>query len=371
MTRGLSIFLKRFRGVDFRPSGFKVFRALTFLGLLSGFAGCLSDSGGSAGGEDAILSDGDYTPEVPTLPPGWPAMIWPADNPYTPAKAILGRRLFFEGNLSRDGSISCTWCHAPGHAFTDKHRTDFSTGVGGFFTTRNSPTVVNLAFFNSFMFDGSASTLEEQATMPLLNPHEMDMTAAEVESRVASDPYYVKLYRQSFGPGPITLGNIARALATYQRTLVSFRSPYDAWMAGDSSALSASARRGAQIFIDGRGGCARCHTPPLFTDGKFHNIGLETDVADSGRYHVTNDPQDIGKFKTPTLRNIYHTGPYMHDGRYVSLEEVVRHYNSEFVTRPGADPLLQPLELNDAQVQDLVAFLESLTDETILHSPQF
>jgi len=344
--------------------------ALTMIAAGSLTTGCVSDSPGPESGNEVVLTDGSYTPENPTLPLGWPAPIWPADNPYSPAKAILGRRLFFEGDLSRDGTVSCAWCHSPPHGFADRHRSPTSVGIGGLSGTRNAPTVVNIGFATAFMHDGAAATLEEQALLPLMNPIEMDMTSAEIEARLVEDSLYVRLFRQAFGPGPITIDKVARALATYQRTLVSFRSPYDRWVAGDSNALSESAKRGAQVFLGEKGGCVRCHIPPLFTDGKFHNIGIDTSVADSGRLLVTKLPADLGKFKTPTLRNIKFTEPYMHDGNIASLEHVVMHYNSELVSHPLADPDLEPLGLNETEILDLVAFLESLTDETILNVPE-
>jgi cytochrome c peroxidase len=220
------------------------------------------------------------------------------------------------------------------------------------------------------MFDGAVTTLEEQALLPLLNPHEMDMTAHDVETRLANDTMYVRLFQGAFGSGPITIHRVALALATYQRTLVSHRAPYDRWVAGDSTALSESARRGAALFMGEKGGCARCHIPPLFTDGQFHDIGLDSLPADSGRARVTKNRLDFGKFKTPTLRNIFHTGPYMHDGRLVSLEHVVMHYNTGIKASGRVDAGLKLLELEEGEIFDLVAFLESLTDDVLLQSPQ-
>jgi cytochrome c peroxidase len=227
-----------------------------------------------------------------------------------------------------------------------------------------------MGFASSFMFDGAALSLEEQALLPLLNPHEMDMTAAEVERRLTNDTMYVRLFQGAFGSGPITIRRVALALATYQRTLVSDRAPYDRWAAGDSTALSESARRGAALFLGEKGGCVRCHIPPLFTDGKFHDIGLDSLPADSGRARVTKNELDFGKFKTPTLRNILHTGPYMHDGRLVSLEHVVMHYNTGIKASGRVDGGLKLLGLEEDEIFDLVAFLESLTDDFILHSAQ-
>jgi cytochrome c peroxidase len=326
----------------FARSGFLLLAAL-------GLAGCLTDG----------ASRGTHPPPAP---PGWPEIRWPADDPYDPAKAALGKVLFLETRLSRNASVSCAWCHDPTVGFADKHASAFSTGVNGVPTRRNSPTLTNVGYGTSFMLDGRIATLEDQALGPLLSKDEMDMTGPEIEARLASDTAYVRMFDEVFGPGGVTLPNVTRALATYERTLVSARSPYDRWAAGDSTALDAPARRGAAIFLGERGGCFRCHTPPLFTDKGFHDIGLDTIPSDSGRFAVTGLAADIGKFKTPTLRNAQQTAPYMHDGRFGDLENVVRNYNAGGAPDPNRDPRIHPLGLSDGEVLDLVAFLQSLSD---------
>jgi cytochrome c peroxidase len=327
-------------------------------------SGCLQTSGPDD--EVAVISDGTYTPSMPVPPEGWPAIQWPEDNPYTSAKAILGRRLFFETALSRDRTVSCAWCHASGHAFADRHRSALSVGVRSQHTFRNTPTLANLAFASSFMFEGDVPTLELQALRPLMSSIEMDMTEQEILARLSSDTLYVRLFRQAFGKGPISLTRLARALATFERTLVSLRSPYDRWVAGDTGALSVEAKRGAAIFFGDKARCSRCHTPPLFTDGSFRHNGYfhgdDSVSADSGRARSTKLATDVGKFKTPTLRNVFHTYPFMHDGGLPSLEEVVLHYNSGGFAHQNRDTLIRPLGLNDYEIYELVQFLESLTD---------
>src|SRR5690606_38690871 len=217
--------------------------------------------------------------------------------------------------------------------------------------------LVNVAFGSSFMLDGGMATLEEQALGPLLAPDEMNMTAAEIEAVLAGDSGYVAGFHAAFGPGSLTLANVAKALATFQRTLISARAPYDAWQAGDSTALTAAQRRGHALFV-GKGNCVACHAPPLFTDGLYHNTGLDAVIADSGRFGVTGLLEDAGKFKTPTLRNINVTRPYMHDGRFNELRDVVEHYNAGGQAHPGQDARVRPLGLTHAEMKDLVAFLE-------------
>jgi cytochrome c peroxidase len=224
---------------------------------------------------------------------------------------------------------------------------------------------VNLAFASAFMYDGRAGSLEQQALLPLFASNEMDMTGPEIEARLAADTFYVRLFRQAYGPGRIKMEGVVQALATYQRSLISCRTPFDRWQAGDESALSTEAKRGALLF-SGKAGCAQCHVPPLFTDGKFHNIGLDSIPVDRGRAHLTGLPADEGAFKTPTLRNVAVTGPYMHDGRFESLEQVIGHYNAG--GRPGAprDVLLRPLGLTEKETLELLEFLRSLDDPYIL-----
>lgn len=330
-------------------------------------SGCLSEPSGSPEPDEGpTLSDGDWTPVIPVLPEEWPLIRWPDDNAYSPAKAILGRRLFYERDLSRDGTVTCAWCHFPATAFADKHLTPFSTGVRVQPTHRNSPTLVNVAFGTEFFLDGRAASLEEQAQAPLLSSEEMDMTAELVEERLSADTAYVRLFREVYGDVPITLENVAKALATFERTLISYRTPFDRWQAGEEDAISADAKQGAALYLSHRVGCTQCHMPPLFTDGIYRNIGLDSVTRDVGRAGVTGLELDEGLFKTPTLRNIALTEPYMHDGRFESLEQVLEFYNSGGFPHPNADPRMLPLELTDREIYELVEFLKTLNDEEII-----
>jgi cytochrome c peroxidase len=330
---------------------------LCLLGLVSG---CLRDPASSPAPE----APEDEVYEV-VLPAGWPPLVWPQDNPYSRAKAELGQDLFFNFALSRDGLASCAWCHTPLSAFTDSHHGPFSSGTRHQQTRRNTPTLANVAFARFLTYDGRDSTLESQALGPLLSPHEMDMTGPEMAARLELDTHYVNLFRRVYGEGPITLDRIVKALATYQRTLISHRSPYDRWRAGED-ALGPEAKRGAALFFGDRLDCRRCHVPPLFTDGGFHNTGLDSVTTDRGRGAVTGVAADEGRFKTPTLRNVELTSPYMHDGRFYTMAEVLQHYNSGGMPHPGADSLMRPLGLTAQEISDLGAFLESLTDQDFM-----
>lgn len=324
--------------------------------------GCLAGPETSAPPEIPFAGDGGDVPAMPEIPAGWPATLWPADNPYTPAKALLGRRLFFDPRLSPNNTVSCEWCHAPSAAFTDIHNSGFGLGVFSQPIPRTPPTLVNLVFAPVLMFEGNVSTLEEQVLLPLFSPGEMGMSGPLVESRLAEDTVYVRLFRQAYGPGPIRMDGVARALATYLRTLVSTRTDYDRWKAGDADALSPAAKAGEALFM-GKARCFRCHAPPLFTDGDFHNIGLDSVPKDRGRVLHTGLPADEGRLKTPTLRNLTRTGPYMHDGRFGDIEAVLMHYNAGgFPQAVNADSLIVPLGLSGRELYELAEFLRTLRD---------
>jgi cytochrome c peroxidase len=220
-----------FRSKFYSGLGFEAMAALLFAGCLTG------------GGEDR---GGTFDPPAP--PEGWPRIQWPADNPYSPSKAELGRKLFFDTRLSSNNAISCSWCHSERASFADNHSEPFSTGVGLQPTRRNTPTLVNVAFGSSFLLAGEVATLEEQALGPLLSPREMDMTGPAVEAFLSADTAYVRMFREAFGKGPIGLADVAKALATYERTLISYRAPYDQWKAGNEEAVSVAANRGDGLF---------------------------------------------------------------------------------------------------------------------------
>lgn len=285
-------------------------------------------------------------------------------------KVDLGKKLFFDPILSLDQSISCASCHQPEFAYGDNKA--FSIGVNDSLGTRNTPSVMNMASRPFFFHDGRAATLEEQAVMPIENPVEMNLSFTEAVKRVKSDDEYSKLFQSFYGSEP-TPENITNALAEFQRSLESDGSaPHDRWMNEiDTNALSISQQRGREIFLADEFKCFECHFGPDFTGDEFRSIGLYDGkhLLDKGRFDVTKDSTDLGKFKVPGLRNIALTAPYMHNGMFRTLEEVIDFYSNpyDFVEEPlNLDTLMvEPLNFTSQQKTDLVNFLQSLTDENI------
>ena len=301
------------------------------------------------------------TKEIPhLLGLGDPNDVLPFESPPTERSIQLGRLLFFDKRLSGDGTIACSSCHLPSRAFTDGKAV--STGINGRRGHRNAPTVVNRLYGRSFFWDGRARTLPEQALEPFLSPVEHGLSQHDLLSLVNSIPGYRRLFREAFGTN-VTEDGIATALTHFQWTILSGNSPVDQFdYQGDATALPAAAQRGFLVFR-GKGGCVRCHAGPNYTDEQFHNLGVgwESSYIDLGRYSVTRQPEDIGAFKTPTLREIARTAPYMHDGRFRTLREVVNFYNHGGVNNPHQDPIMKPLFLSDEEREDLEVFLNNLS----------
>lgn len=285
------------------------------------------------------------------------------------SEITLGAKLFFDPILSKDNSVSCASCHNPEFAFADSSA--LSKGVGGAVGTRNAPTVMNTLSRPFLFHDGRASSLEEQAIGPIENPVEMNLTYAEAVKRIQNNDAYNYYFKKIFNSAPDS-ANILKAIAEFQRSLESDGSaPHDLWMNDeDTTALSASQIRGRTLFLT-KAKCFDCHFGPDFTGDEFRNIGLydEKTLTDKGRFDVTNDSADLGKFKVPGLRNIELTAPYMHNGMFKSLKEVVAYYNNPtlIVENPiNIDSLmLEPLNLTDEEQDDLVEFMLSLTDKKI------
>lgn len=302
------------------------------------------------------------------VPLGLPPIFWPDDNPYSPEKAELGRLLYFDARLSSDGTVSCASCHEPEHGFTDGH--EVSTGIGGQKGGRSAPTVINRAYTLLQFWDGRAATLEEQVKGPLANPLEMTSEKSlneaheSVVQRINDIPGYVERFQDVFGDGQITIDHVAKAIATFERTVLSGNSPYDRYKAGDQSAMSESQIRGLDVFVK-KAECDACHLGFNFSDESYMNIGIGMDKPDPdpGRYAVTKDEADFGAFKTPTLREVEHTAPYMHDGRFKTLEEVVEHYDKGGIKNPHLSEKMKPLHLSDQEKADLVAFMKALSGE--------
>jgi cytochrome c peroxidase len=282
-------------------------------------------------------------------------------------KEALGKKLFFEKKLSKDNSISCGSCHRPEFAFADT--VAFSKGVYNRIGKRNTPSSMNMASREIFFFDGRAATLEEQAVFPIEDHLEMDILIDKAVQKIATDKNYNTLFNKIYKTKP-NKSNILDALASFQKSLET-TSPFDEYIAGDTSAIRASAIRGHKLFIDPKNKCFECHFTPDFTADEFRNVGLfdGKKLNDSGRYAITKNPNDIGKFKVPGLRNVAITAPYMHNGMFKTLEEVVAYYNNPYLTVSHPinidSLLLQPLHLTEENKKDLVSFLKTLTD------PQF
>jgi len=283
----------------------------------------------------------------------------PADNPQTDAKIKLGRQLYFDGRLSANDEISCATCHDPKTGWAGHDATD--TGVGGRVGNRNSGTIVNSGYMKYQFWDGRAGSLEEQALGPIHNPVEMGETLENVVRKLNAIPGYKRQFQEIFH-SDVTTDGIAKAIASFERTIASGPSAYDRLLGGDKKALNAEALRGMEIF-NGKGTCVACHSGPLFSDQSFHNLGIGMNAAkpDVGREAVTKDQKDSGKFKTPGLRNVANTYPYMHDGQTPTLEAVVELHNMGGIPNPNLDPLIKPLGLTDTEKKDLVAFLKALT----------
>jgi len=342
-------------------------------------------------------------------PLGLPPVPVPADNPMTPEKIALGEKLFDDKRFSSTGEVACATCHDKAKAFTDSPLKT-SEGINKLVGTRNAPTAANAAYFQSMFWDGRSTSLEDQAQHPFVNPIEMGLVTHEpILKVVREDPEYQKQFRQVFKvePAQITINEVLRAIATFERTLVFGNSPFDRYyFGGEKTAMSQEAVRGFKVFLeDGR--CVSCHTieqdHALFTDHRFHNIGVginavqaevprlaeqflvaksqgvdvdkavlsDKKTSELGRFAVTDQLDEMGGFKTSTLRNVAITAPFMHDGSLATLRDVVDHYNNGGVT-PKDSPVndylsggIRPLNLTEEQITDLVAFLEALT------SPEF
>ena len=302
-------------------------------------------------------------------PLGLPPVPVPADNPVTAETVALGRKLFYDTKLSADNTVACANCHSPQLGFTDGRK--HSTGVGGKTGNRNAPTVLNAAYNTAQFWDGRAASLEMQAAGPIANPVEMNQTHEAAVGKIAADPEYKALFEAAFGPGPITIGKVEKSIASFERTVLCGDSAFDRYRyGGDKSALSPAALRGLQIFTDKkRGNCSTCHsigeTYALFTDGKYHNIGVgvnaEGEITDAGRYSETKNEADRGAFKTPSLRDIGLSAPYMHDGSLKTLKDVVDFYAGGGNSTPNLDHEIKEVKLSGQEREDLVEFLESLS----------
>jgi cytochrome c peroxidase len=300
---------------------------------------------------------------LPPLPAGLPPVPIPANNQLTPAKVSLGRKLFLDPRLSADGTISCASCHKPEHFFADE--TPLSKGIREQNGERNAGSVLNAAYASHLLWDGRSLSLEDQVRYPVTHPREMNNTQDAVIKYISADPTYQEMFKQAFGDEKIDWERVTKAIASFERTLLTGNSAFDRFMSGDRASISKAAKRGFELFR-GSAGCINCHSysreSPFFSDFAFHNTGVGwAGSPDLGRYEVSKEREDKGAFRTPSLRNVARTGPYMHDGQMQSLQDVLEFYSSGGGKNPFLDKQLHPLNLSADARADLIAFLESLT----------
>jgi len=302
------------------------------------------------------------------IPENVVAFSIPEDNPLTISKIELGRKLFYEKGLSLDSSVSCASCHIQQFAFADTARV--SKGFQGDTGFRNSSSLTNVAFQTAFFRDGGVFSLERAVHPPVLGEFEMNMNLMDMLSRLNGNADYREAFQKAFN-SDIDNKGIVHALASFMRTLNSFNSPYDKFMAGDSSALNPAQKRGLALFRSERLNCVQCHTEPLFIDNQMHNIGLYANYHEFGRGRVTLKEEDFGRFRTPTLRNIAVSFPYMHDGSLKTLDQVIEFYKTGGFVHPNKSDNISAFELSESEKVDLIAFLQALTDSSFLANPQF
>jgi cytochrome c peroxidase len=308
-------------------------------------------------------------PALMEIPDGFPSIEFPEGNEFTQARWELGKKLFYDPVLSVDSSLSCGSCHKQELAFADN--VNFSDGVKGRPGTRNSPSLVNLAYHPYFTREGGVPTLEMQVLVPIQEHNEFDFNIVEAAERLSKDSVYVSMSKRAYDriPDPFV---ITRAISAFERSLISGQSPYDQFhFQGDENALDKDERAGMDLFFSQRLNCSSCHGGFNFTNYAFENNGLYEDYADPGRSRLTHDPADSARFKVPSLRNVALTAPYMHDGSLQSLEEVIDHYQSGGKPHIHKNERIQPFSLSEKERKQVIAFLNSLTDLSFVHNELF
>ncbi|MFN8398021.1 MAG: cytochrome c peroxidase [Bacteroidia bacterium] len=333
-------------------------------------AGCIIDDAGPV-----WIQDNAPTPLTLETPSNLPPITIPEDNPLTVEGVELGRHLFYEPMLSADNTQSCGTCHVQEFGFSDRGR-QFSTGIDGLQGDKNAMAIINLGWAQEFFWDGRAAGMENQARLPVINPIEMHESWPNVVAKLQATTKYPAMFEAAFETDQITEDLVVKAIAQFERTMITGNSDYDKFTRGEQSSFSQAAYRGMQVFFTERGDCFHCHTVDLLTTFEYHNNGLDATFtsANIGRAAVTGRSSDTGKFKVPSLHNVEVSGPYMHDGRFATLEEVIEHYNSGIKRSPTLSPQIKKpdgLFLTEQEKSDLLAFLKSLTDHEFLTNPAF
>ncbi len=316
----------------------------------------------------------DPTPYNLVIPQGFPDMHIPDGNALTEEGVALGRMLFYDPILSGDNTQSCASCHDQKFAFSDNGR-QFSEGIDGILGDRNAPPVINIGWMPSLFWDGRAASVEAQAMGPVPNPIEMHLEWPEAMNKLQADTDYPGLFFKAFGTDQIDSTLVTKAIAQFERTLISSNSKWDQYLRGEVE-LSQAEAQGFEIFFTEKGDCFHCHATILYTDNLYHNNGLDSIIKDIGLEIVSGDHNDRGKFKSPTLRNIEFTAPYMHDGRFASLEEVIDFYSEGVKWSPSVDPLMKKvnqggLHLTPQEKNYLLAFIKTLADTTFINNPTY
>lgn len=343
--------------------------ASCYLKTLVSYVGIISCAAFISCGGDMATPD-TKQPSVTDVPKGFPLVPVPTDNPQSIEKVELGRHLFYDKRLSLDQTLACVDCHKQERAFTDG--LPVSRGVNGEHGGRNSPTIVNTSYQSMFFFDGRAGSLEEQIHGAMFSPIEMYADEQKVTEVLQTDPYYSSQFALVFGKDSVPNSRLAiKALASFVRVVLSGNSRYDQFLNGASTVLTSLEKQGRDLFFSERAQCSTCHSGFNFTDNEFHSTGLYLHYYDKGRALVTKQSQDVGTFKTPTLRNCGVTAPYMHDGSVEALEEVIEHYDHGGKAFVNKDKRIVPLYLTQDDKKALVAFLHTLTDETLLKRKEF
>lgn len=301
------------------------------------------------------------------VPSHFPELPVPTDNPLTREKIELGRWLFYEEALSKDSSVSCASCHVQNLAFADGKKV--SVGVHGARGQRNSPALQNLAYYPNFFMDGGIPTLEMQVEAPIFTEEEMAFSYFEASKRLNADEHYLGMFHAAFGKNADAYG-ITRALAAFERTMISGNSKYDQFK-NRKATLTENERIGMDLFFSEKAGCSDCHSGFLFTDFSMVNVGLYETYVDTGFARITQESSDAGKFRVPSLRNVGLTAPYFHDGSVETLKEAVQHFVDGGKVHPVKDQRIKPLNLYEGEQDALVAFLHTLTDESFIQDPRF